>query len=71
MKVEGKGTYFFSKWSRRIFAYDDAHIVPMAQPTGVLVKLLFYSFYYLWICVQGFNIKRYEIGVIWDRFYYV
>ena len=40
--------------------------------TGVLFKWLFYRFYSLSIwdtCVQGFNIKRYQIRTIWDKFY--
>ena len=38
----------------------------------VLFKGLFYCFYSLCIrdtCEEGFNIKRYQLGVIWDRFY--
>ena len=40
----------------------------------VFAKWLFHCFCSLCIwhtCVQGFNIKRYHIGAIWDRFYIV
>lgn len=43
-----------------------------AAATILLVWLSSDSFAAFWdICVQGFNFRRYRIGAICDRFYYV